>query len=111
MVSVFLHSCHVWILWSRTVGGTLRSLPLATTTSYADTVDNVSLLGLVSETASLVRAGRTRCAVDDIELTELLHRSTLSKVHRVVSMGRIFYRTSQQRTRRRKRRISLCFFF
>jgi hypothetical protein len=54
-----------------TVCGTLGGLPLATTTSHTDTVDNVSLLGLVSETAGLVRAGRTGCAVDDIELAKL----------------------------------------
>lgn len=55
----------------RTIGGTLGSRALAATTANTDTVDNVSLLGLVSETTSLVGAGRTGSAVDHIKLTEL----------------------------------------
>jgi len=55
----------------RTVGGTLWSHPLATTTADSDAVDNVSLLGLVTETASLVWTGWARCAVDNVQLTEL----------------------------------------
>lgn len=55
----------------RTIGGTLGGRALAATTADADTVDNVSLLGLVSEAASLVEAGRSRRTVDDVQLTEL----------------------------------------
>jgi hypothetical protein len=53
------------------VSGTLRSRALAATTADTDAVDNIALLGLVSETASLVQTGRTRGAVDDVQLTEL----------------------------------------
>lgn len=40
-----------------TIGGTLWNWPLATSTSDADAVDDITLLGLVSETASLVGSG------------------------------------------------------
>jgi len=113
-------SRYCWLL--RTVGGTLGGLTLAATTSYADAVDDISLLGLVTETAGLVGAGRTGCAVDDIELAKLQSkypqqcstgnnegRKSFLVLTKKKSFG--FYRTSQQRTRSRKRRISLCFFF
>ena len=53
------------------VGSTLWNWALATTTTDTDTVDNVSLLGLVTETASLVRTGWTGSTVDDVQLSEL----------------------------------------
>ena len=49
----------------------LGSLPLATSTADADAVDNVTLLGLVSETAGLVGARGAACAVDDLKLAKL----------------------------------------
>lgn len=55
----------------RTEGGTLRGRALAASASHANTVDDISLLGLVTETAGLVGAGWAGSAVDDIELTEL----------------------------------------
>ena len=57
--------------FNRTVGGTLGHGALATTAADADTVDNVSLLGLVSKTTGLVGARRARGAVDDVQLAEL----------------------------------------
>lgn len=54
-----------------TIGGTLGSRTLATTTADTDAVDDVTLLGLVTKTAGLVRARRARSAVDDVQLTEL----------------------------------------
>ena len=54
-----------------TVGGTLGGGPLAATASHTDTVDNIALLGLVSETTSLVGARRTGSTVDSVQLTEL----------------------------------------
>ena len=54
-----------------TVGGTLGSGPLAATATDTDTVDDIALLGLVTETTSLVGARRTRSAVDSGQLTEL----------------------------------------
>jgi hypothetical protein len=61
-----------------TVGGTLGGRALATTTTDAGTVDNVTLLGLVTQTASLVGAAGAGSAVDDVQLAEL-YESTLSK--------------------------------
>ena len=55
----------------RTIGGTLGSRALAATTADTDAIDNVTLLGLVSETAGLVETRRARGAVDDIQLSEL----------------------------------------
>ena len=49
---------------------TLNNWPLATTTANTNTVDDVSLLGFVSEPAGLVRARRTGGAVDGGELTK-----------------------------------------
>jgi hypothetical protein len=54
-----------------TVGSTLRNRLLASSTANTHTVDDVALLGLVAETASLVGARWARSTVDDIELTEL----------------------------------------
>ena len=54
-----------------TIGGTLGHGALATTTADTDSVDNVALLGLVTETAGLVGARRARSAVDDVQLTKL----------------------------------------
>lgn len=47
------------------VGGTLGNRPLATSTTDADAVDDISLLGLVSETASLVGTGWSRGTMAD----------------------------------------------
>ena len=55
----------------RTVSGTLGGGLLAATAADAHTVDNVALLGLVSETAGLVETARAGGAVDDIQLSEL----------------------------------------
>ena len=54
-----------------TICGTLGSRALATTTSDADSVDDIALLGLVTQTTSLVGTRRTRGAVDDVQLTVL----------------------------------------
>lgn len=55
----------------RTIGGTLRGRALAATTTDTHAVDNVALLGLVAEAASLVGARRARGAVDNVQLTVL----------------------------------------
>jgi len=54
-----------------TISSTLWRWSLATTTSDTDTVDHISLLGLVTQTTGLVWSGRSRCAVDDMQLSEL----------------------------------------
>lgn len=53
------------------VGGTLGGRALATTAADTDAVDDVTLLGLVAETAGLVRAGGARSTVDGVQLAEL----------------------------------------
>lgn len=52
--------------------------PLATSTADTDAVDNVALLGLVPEAASLVGARGTAGTVDDLELAELSMHSQQS---------------------------------
>ena len=106
---------------------------LATTSPHTHTVDNVALLGLVPETAGLVRTRRAGCAVDDVELAELLlmySQQMFNEYNQDTGVltpppaktgGGLPYaahgggvecpRTSQQRTRSRKRITSLCFFF
>ena len=54
-----------------TIGGTLGGRALAATTADAHAVDDIALLGLVSEAAGLVGAAGPRGAVDDVQLTEL----------------------------------------
>ena len=54
-----------------TVCSTLRHRLLPSTSPHSHAVDDIALLGLVSQAASLVRAGRTGSAVDDVELAEL----------------------------------------
>lgn len=55
--------------------------PSAATTADADTVDDVPLLGLVAETASLVGAGGVVGAVDAGKLTKLPAADALDKAH------------------------------
>lgn len=56
-----------------TIGGTLGHWALAASTAHADAVDNVALLGLVAQAASLVGARGARGTVDDIQLSELYY--------------------------------------
>jgi len=53
------------------IGSTLWNRSLATSTADTDTVDDITLLGLVTQTASLVRARRTGSTVDDVQLSKL----------------------------------------
>ena len=53
------------------VGGTLGDRALAATAADTDTVDDVTLLGLVTETASLVGTRGARSTVDGVQLAEL----------------------------------------
>jgi hypothetical protein len=55
------------------VGSTLWHWSLTTTTSDTNSVDNITLLGLVTETTGLVGSRRARSAVDDIQLSELYY--------------------------------------
>lgn len=54
-----------------TEGGTLGNRLLAATTADARAVDDIALLGLVPEAASLVGAAGPRSTVDDVQLAEL----------------------------------------
>ena len=69
-LSFFSHLSSEMLL-KLTIGSTLGGRTLATTTADTDAVDNVTLLGLVAETAGLVETRRARSAVDDIQLSEL----------------------------------------
>lgn len=51
-----------------TIGGTLGNVFLAVSTAHSDTVDDVPLLGLVTETAGLVRTRWSGCAMNDVQL-------------------------------------------
>jgi hypothetical protein len=56
---------------THTESGTLGNRLLAATTANTHAVDDISLLGFVSEAARLVRSRWARSAVDNVELTEL----------------------------------------
>jgi hypothetical protein len=65
-------------------GGTLGNWLLASTTANTDAVDNVALLGLVTQTASLVGARWAGRAVNDIQLAKLYYALS-ANVQRVYS--------------------------
>lgn len=54
-----------------TVGSAFRDWALATPSTYSDAVDDITLLSFITKAASFVRTGRSRCAVDDIQLSKL----------------------------------------
>ena len=117
-----------------TVGGTLWNWALASTTTNANAVDNITLLGLVTETASLIWARWAGSAVDNVQLAKLYYALSAMfneciaetccpqyifecsileaklEILEVILYGSDSL-TSQQRTRRRNRRTSDCFFF
>jgi hypothetical protein len=76
-----------------TVSCTLWCWPLATSTANTDTVDNVSLLGLVTQTTSLIRARWAGSTVDDIQLSELYY-AVSANVQRLYSKS-IFFREKE----------------
>jgi hypothetical protein len=57
----------------RTVSGTLGGRALAATAADTGTVDNVTLLGLVTETTGLIGARGARGTVDGVQLAELYY--------------------------------------
>jgi len=132
-------SRHMACIQIRTISGTLGHRSLATTTADADAVDDISLLGLITEAASLVRSRRARGTVKDVQLPKLyyaLSAKFTECIAQVEGMGShdpsrsrklgsdrrsgkqsrlahnrgMYQRTSQQRTRERKRTTSDCFF-
>lgn len=54
-----------------TVCGTLGRRPLPSTSPHTHTVNDITLLGLVSQAAGLIWALWAGSAVDDVELAEL----------------------------------------
>ena len=65
-------------VWNRQP--TLVSMLFAVSTADSDAVDNVALLGLVSEAAGFIGARRAGGAVDHVELTILpASRMSMSK--------------------------------
>lgn len=59
--------------FSRTVGGTLGRHALAATAADTGTVDDIALLGLVTQTAGLVRTRRAGSTVNDVQLAKLYY--------------------------------------
>ena len=55
----------------RTVCSALRHRPLPASTAHTHAVDDIALFGLVSQTASLVRARWAGSTVYDVQLAEL----------------------------------------
>jgi len=53
------------------IGGALWHWALATSTADTDTVDNIALLGLVTQTACLIRTRWAGSTVDDVQLSKL----------------------------------------
>lgn len=53
------------------VGSTLWYWPLATSTADTDTVDDIALLGLVTQPACLIRTRWAGSTVDNVQLSEL----------------------------------------
>lgn len=68
-----LRFAHPFFLLLHTHGGTLGCLTLATSTADTHAVDNITLLGLVTQAAGLVGARWAGSAVDDSELSELYY--------------------------------------
>ena len=71
LVGLFLLELADAVVNGLTENDTLADVSLTTTTSYTGSVDNVTLGSLVTETVSLVRAGRTAASVDGGELSVL----------------------------------------
>ena len=71
LVGLFLLKLADAVVDGLTENDTLADVSLTTTTSYTGSVDNVTLGSLVTETVSLVRAGRTAASVDGGELSVL----------------------------------------
>jgi hypothetical protein len=67
-----------------TVCSTLWYWPLATSTADTNTVDNIALLGLVTQSACFIRTRRAGSTVDDVQLSELYYALS-ANVQRVYS--------------------------
>jgi hypothetical protein len=88
-----------------TVGGTLGDGLLSVSSSDSDSVDDVALLGLVTQSSSLVGSGRSGCSVDDGELSVL----PTPRAERSVSRAESTHDATHL-TRAKKSMTSLCFF-
>jgi len=53
------------------IGSTFTCRPLSATSSDTDSIDDIALLGLVSQSSCLIWSGWSRSAVNDIQLSEL----------------------------------------
>ena len=81
----------------RTVSGTLGDRAFAATAADTGTVDNVTLLGLVTETTGLVGARRARGTVDGVQLAELYYALSAmfnECIARHMKPGRVFLRAT-----------------
>lgn len=71
----------------RTVGGTLWNGALATSTTNTDTVDDITLLGLVTQTTCLIRTRWAGSTVNYVQLSKLYYALS-ANVQRVYSRDR-----------------------
>lgn len=62
---------------------TLWCLSLAATTANTDAEDGVALLGLVAQSAGLLRASGTRTAGDNVDLSVLPGADTQKEAHHI----------------------------
>lgn len=65
------------------VDNTLGGRSLSSSSSHTDSVDHISLLGLVSETAGLVRSGGARSTVDSVQLSVLPAANTQNETQNI----------------------------
>lgn len=94
-----------------TEGSTLGGGSLTVTATNTDTVDNITLLGLVAETTSLIGTRRAGSTVDDIQLSiKLFSQLDIVATRLLADFARFAYLYSQHLTRSKKRKTSDCFF-
>ena len=66
-----------------TISSTLWNWSLSTTSSNSDSVDDESLLSLVTQSSSLVWSGRSRSSVDDVLLSQFPASDTVEETHHI----------------------------
>jgi hypothetical protein len=76
-----------------TMHGTLAKLTFASTTTHSDGVDNVTLLGLVTETTGLIWTSWVRLAVNVRQLTKFPDADTEQETHHIglLSLPELFH--------------------
>ena len=81
----------------------LRDITLATTSADANAEDDVSLLGLIAQTTSLIWARWSSCTMDCGKLANQISDAENAQISNT-------YRYSQERKRSKNLKASHCFF-